>query len=410
LTKMTFSAQLDILQRSTHRFLRSCGKSGDLSDLGEDEFFSFSLYIRNSGCRDYHWQLASVQIDGQEPRHWSAGTASAAKRVRLYITHRNMVPFLTTGTHQVVWYLDGREVHRQQFVITQSADWSRRFPIPTQAEIAAYRNPGKHRSPYIGAWLQIPPETRYSEYQIDFRVGHLPIGTYCCLGNWHMDDSALRSRFSSVECGWVHGYAGFQRIDTGETVSIMSFWDIFCRNAAGRKITLSAKRLYPDQVIGGGRFWGEGTGERGTRPFDWEANHWYRMHLKCIPGKDSTIVEQWVHDLETGTQTMLCRYATVLPDSAFHGNIAVFLENYLWETAGQVRSMEVRNAQYRDAATKQWHPITEVQIDSRGGLPDYEGSYNFGVSGNCAWMITSGVGGDWFHNGKGKPPTTFSLK
>ena len=29
-------------------------------------------------------------------------------------------------------------------------------------------------------------------------------------------------------------------------------------------------------------------------------------------------------------------------------------------------------------------------------------SYNFGVSGDHFWMITSGVGGDWYGNGTGK--------
>ena len=90
--------------------------------------------------------------------------------------------------------------------------------------------------------------------------------------------------------------------------------------------------------------------------------------------------------------------------------IAVFLENFLPETAGEVRSMEVCNARYLEAGKKQWKDIESVYVSCRDGLPRYEGSYNFGVNGNRLWMITSGCGGDWFYNERGKKGTLFHFE
>ena len=248
---------------------------------------------------------------------------------------------------------------------SRNTDWEALFPIPSPGEIRAYRNPQKRRSPYLCGYLQVPRNVRYTEYQVDFRAGHLPRGTYCCLGCWAMDLSGLRRHYRSVPDMYTSAYAGFQRIDDGRTVSIMSFWDISCTDRSGRQITLRPKILYPDTQIGGGEFWGEGTGARCTAPYEWEAGHWYRMHLRCVnpPDVGTTYVEQWVRDLETGEKRLLCCYDTLIPNSAFLGNAAIFLENYLWETAGQVRSMEVRNPMYRREDTGKWHRITQVLLD-----------------------------------------------
>ncbi|MBR2889330.1 MAG: DUF3472 domain-containing protein [Oscillospiraceae bacterium] len=298
---------------------------------------------------------------------------------------------------------------------SRNTDWEALFPIPSPGEIRAYRNPQKRRSPYLCGYLQVPRNVRYTEYQVDFRAGHLPRGTYCCLGCWAMDLSGLRRHYRSVPDMYTSAYAGFQRIDDGRTVSIMSFWDISCTDRSGRQITLRPKILYPDTQIGGGEFWGEGTGARCTAPYEWEAGHWYRMHLRCVnpPDVGTTYVEQWVRDLETGEKRLLCCYDTLIPNSAFLGNAAIFLENYLWETAGQVRSMEVRNPMYRREDTGKWHRITQVLLDPQDGpdhgLDPYIGSYDFGIQEDRIWMITCGAGGDWLHNGRGRKRNQYTI-
>lgn len=291
--------------------------------------------------------------------------------------------------------------------------WDSIFEIPSQEEIQSYNGSATNRSPYLYGWFTLPDETKYTEYVIDFKAGHLPKGTYCCLGNWKMDYSTLESQYENVRTEYegVNAYAGFQNIYNGDKMGIMSFWDVFYEDESGVEQKLRAKRIYPKEVTNKEEFDGEGTGAHCSVPYAWEANHWYRMHLKCGTSQSTgnTTVEQWVCDLETGEYTLVCGYDTGVKNSLFKGSIAVFLENYMPEHAGNVRSMEICNAKYLDASTNQWTTLTTVYVASANGLPQYEGSYDFGVSDGHLWMITSGVGGDWFNNGKGKKATYLSL-
>jgi len=409
LEKVTFAAKLEVFAAGTNQYLRD--SDGDLSALGAGEFLSFSLHIRNGGLQPFRWQQATVRIDGGPPSRWLTGQVGPGKRGWLHTAARHMAPYMAPGTHTVEWEFDGKQAYKAAFLLTRQMNWQGVFPCPTASEIAQYRNPHNRRSPYLTGWFLAPAGTRYTEYAVEFRAGHLPRGTYCSLGNWTMDLTDLRRRYRSVDAPFIHAYAGFQRIADGRTVGIMSFWDMDCTDCQGNRKTLQAKREYPAQVLDGGRFDGEGTGARNSVLFDWGPGKWYRMHLKCVPSAitGNTCLEQWVRDLETGRDTLLSRFDTNLKNSAIQGNIAVFLENYLPQTAGEIRSMEVRNPVYLDASTGTWRKFQQVHLSSQAGVPHYEGSYGFGVEEGRIWMITSGVGGDWFGNGKGKPGTYYEL-
>lgn len=311
-------------------------------------------------------------------------------------------------------YIYGRDAYGKRLSLAQGMNWQTVFEIPSSAEIQKHNRKSRIRSPYIYGWLSIPAGTIYTEYSIEFKAEYLPKGTYCCLGNWTMDYSSLERQYKSVRTEYqgVHAYAGFQNLHNGKMVSIMSFWDIFCKDSYGRETVIRAKRVYPKMTSYSEEFTGEGTGVHCTVPYDWKANHWYRMHLRCVTSRETgnTVVEQWVCDVETEQYVLLCSYDTGVKNSSFKGSIAVFLENYLTEYSGEVRSMEVRNAKYFNAVTKKWQSITEAYIGSDSGLPRYEGSYNFGAFGNEFWMITSGVGGDWFNNGKGRKGTHIKVR
>lgn len=406
-------AQLDIFSKTTKKKLKDWGKCGDLSSLKEDEYFNFSLYLKNNDVLPFCWKEAYVRVDGGNIWRWKAGQIRPGSRCVFPIAYHNVLTCAVAGTHEVIWYFDGKEVHREYFHLTCSMNWKKVFPIPTEEQIKAYRNPYQRRSPYLCGWLNIPKTMRYTEYMVDFRVGHLPKGTYVSLGNWKMDHSSLKKQYKSIKMyvDATHAYAGFQRIADGSTTAIMSFWDIECTDRSGNTRKLCSSRLYPEQVLKGGRFGGEGEGARSNVPFSWEAGHWYRMHLKAISSKErkGTIVEQWVCDLETDTYTLLTRFLVPIENSAFIGNIGIFLENFLPETAGEVRSMEVCNPKYLRESTGKWCSVTDVFLASNGGVPRYEGSYNFGIIDDRIYMITSGVGGDWFGNGKGKKMGQFSL-
>ena len=402
------------LYRAPHFFLGYRNAFGDLSQLKEGEFYSFILHIQNTGPQPFAWTEACVRVDGGPAWGWAAGTIPAGFESVFPVYAQNMRTCMTPGPHTAVWYFDGQEVHRQRFFFTRETPWNRLFPLPTEQQIAQYPNRRNLRSPYLAAWLLIPREIRFTEYQVDFRAGHLPRGTYCCLGQWSMDLSGLRRRYASVrtEYSHVHGYAGLQRLSDGSTAAIMSFWDIFCGDGTGKERLLRPRILWPRDPIHGDSFSGEGTGARCLTHFPWMAGRWYRMHLRSFVSRESgtTLVEQWVQDLETGKEQIISCYDTGIPDSAFVGNVAVFLENFLPETAGSVRSMEICNAMYRREDSGRWQPVTQVYASSEGGLPHYEGSYNFGVEENRLWMITSGLGGDWFGSGKGRQAAYLSLE
>jgi hypothetical protein len=147
-------------------------------------------------------------------------------------------------------------------------------------------------------------------------------------------------------------------------------------------------------------------------PFDWKAGRWYRMLLQCRETENgTTAVEQWVCDLETGAWTLIARYDTLIPGSCFVGPNCFFLENFDPDYAGEIRTMEVRNVRIRNASNGKWQSVKTASIGSNGGMPHYNGSYNYGSDADCFWMITSGVGGDWF--GTRKVPAnnkSFSVK
>ena len=135
------------------------------------------------------------------------------------------------------------------------------------------------------------------------------------------------------------------------------------------------------------------------------------MLLQCGTSAETgnTTVEQWICDLETNQWTKLCVYDTGLKNSCFVGNVAFFLENYIKELAGDVRSMEIRNPRIRKVGDSGWTNLTQAYMTSQGGIPKYNGSYAFGTDNDRFWMITSGVGGDWYGNGKGQAAKTYTI-
>ena len=294
-----------------------------------------------------------------------------------------------------------------------SRDWGALFAFPSPEEITTYQSQSTHRSPYIAGWPLISADTHYTEYVVDFKADYLPNGTYCCLGNWSLDYSSLLQQYQSyrTEYEGVSGYAGFQSLDDGSRVSIMSFWDVYCTTPDGSMTTIRAQRVYPDATYQSDSFDGEGTGAHCIVPYDWQAGYWYQMHLKCVTSESTgnTVIEQWVYDYARDESTLLCSYDLGVPNVCFKGANAFFLENFCEQFSGEVRTMEVRNPAYLDADTLQWYTVTSADMHSEGGLPQYEGSYNFGADSECFWMITSGVGGDWYGNGQGKHEGNYSI-
>ena len=132
-----FSSQLDVFSISAKKHLRSCGTSGELSPLGADEYFSFTLYIHNSDTRPYVWSEAYVRVDGGQPLRWPQGQVKPGARGVLRISPSKMAAYATPGIHNAVWYFDGMPVHREQFQLSAGMNWAQVFPMPSREQNSA---------------------------------------------------------------------------------------------------------------------------------------------------------------------------------------------------------------------------------------------------------------------------------
>ena len=123
--------------------------------------------------------------------------------------------------------------------------WDRALSLPTRYEQQGYGT--ERTSPYIVCVPDFGRTDRYIEYAVDFRADHLPNATYLSTLSWYMGSEQLSRQYASVQrdAGWA-GYCGFQSLDDGRRVAIMSIWDTFCTDAQGRTTVIRARRIYPE--------------------------------------------------------------------------------------------------------------------------------------------------------------------
>ena len=279
--------------------------------------------------------------------------------------------------------------------VTASASpiWRERIPFPSESEIEKYNEISSSRSPYIVGWMTTEHIGRYTEYSIDFKADMVPPFTYCSWANFHLDYSALKSRYASWSYEGIGGYAGLQQRTASQRAnSILSFWDVYCRNEKGEIVNvIRAKLVYPEPGTDES-FSGEGEGAHHLTDYPWKPGQWYRMLLQCSRSDSTgnTTIQQWICDLSSNSWTKLCEYDLGVPNVAFIRDNAVFLENFNPSTSGDVRTMEVRNARAKAENSTRWISIRSATFQQNYRLP---GSYNFGIDGDTFWMITTGISG-----------------
>lgn len=412
----TCTGEVCVYGASNETYRRSCGQIGDLGALGDDEYLSFCAMVEYSGAQPLEVASMYIRVDGGDKWGWASFTMEPGYRARFHVYSNNMRICGTVGAHRLDWYINDVHVYSCTLTITREMAWSSALPLPTLSQILARNDSDSPRAPFIGAWLQMPDNVKYTQYAVDFRASDLPQGTYCCLGQWGMDLSSLRNKLTDIHKNYdvspsTIAYAGFQRLSgSRDNVAIMSFWDLFGTDRSGAEQCVRAKLVYPADDDGNGEFGGEGTGAHILVPYAWEADHWYRMLLRAFEGSNgNTWVQQWVCDLESGEWTLLSCYDTLLQNSAFTGDVAFFLENFYPRYAGEVRTLELCNPRILRDDTNKWFGVTSAYISSQGGLPQYEGAYAFGAQGNSFWMISTGVGGDWYGTGRGQGGSTFTI-
>jgi hypothetical protein len=151
---------------------------------------------------------------------------------------------------------------------------------------------------------------------------------------------------------------------------------------------IRAKLVYPENETEAA-FGGEGTGAQYLPDYEWQAGKWYRMILHCDRSETTgnTTVAMWAVELESGRETLLCVYDLGAPDVCFRGDVAVFLECFDPKTAGDVRSMEVRNIAV-NGTDGRGYALTKGFFSENY---EYPGSYRFGADGDTFWLITTGV-------------------
>jgi len=356
------------------------------ASLGADEYAAFSFLVKNISSYDISLSSAAVCADGEELVRWGAFTIKSDATVDLH-AFREAMAGLQPGLHTAQLYIDGSLMHERSF--TLGRDWSRVMSLPTASQQAALRT--DRRSPYIVCTPYFEGVAGSTEYAVDFIVDEAPKGTYFCAYDWDMDLSDLRQSYNAVWRAYegTAAYAGFQVHDDGSHHAIFSVWDTYCQDASGRVTTIRAKQVYPSGEAK--PFDGEGYGVQCIIPCDWQEGHSYRMLLQQSrsAGTGNVLMAMWLCDLETMQWTKLIEYDLGVRDTWITQGGA-FLENYLSEYAGALRTMELSNFRARDKDSGSWVAADRAVFCQNYGYP---GSYNYGSDGRTFWAITTGLAG-----------------
>ena len=269
--------------------------------------------------------------------------------------------------------------------------WDSHMSLPSAYEQTSYK--ANDIAPYITFWPDLGSHGKYSEFSVDFRAEHLPRGTYLAVFNWWMESEELNRKYTSVTNDFgVAGYCGFQVHENGTHAAILTVWDKFCTDKNGRTTVYKANQVYPENGKYSARDYkgAEGSFLHTIVPYDWKEDHDYRALLQIGQnwGTHNANVAFWVCDLETNAWTLLVQYELGYDEVYLTGTCS-FLENYITEYAGQVRSMILSN--YRaNSYDSGW-------VAARSGSfalgYDHPGSYNYGSTSNGFWAITTGIPG-----------------
>ena len=276
-------------------------------------------------------------------------------------------------------------------------DWRSYMGTPTAQQLAAAR--GTSRSPYIAIYYHFPKVSRFLECSVDLHVDHQPLGTYVCPMNWWMDVSSLQARYASVYndyTGTPGGYCGFQTLGDGSRVFIMTVWSTFCQDRKGTVTVFDPQVIYPEGKGKANVGLGEGTFVQCILPYDWHAGRDYRVLLQHEVSKTTgnVVLTSWVCDMVKNEWAKLVSFDVGVPD-VYMSSLGGFLEDFLTEYAGELRSLQLSNIRVRSANTYQWVWADSAKFSINGSVSDlnYSGSCNFGTDGASLWAITSGVSG-----------------
>lgn len=347
---------------------------------------SFCFRLRNDGGTTCRISNSYVLINGGERLGWGEFSLAPGQSTLLHVFTHNMKK-LGAGIYRVELYLNGSLACTQYFTLL--LDWFRIVSMPDALQTLSYRP--SNRAPYITFYPDCTGVDGFTAYSVDFIAEYQPKGTYLCTCNWWLDDSALKKQYASVDMQGASGYCGFQVLEDGSRVAIMSLWDIYCKDRAGNQKTIRGKLVYPESGIGSDSFDNEGNGVHCLTPYDWKEDHPYRMLLQQErAGNGNAMLTMWACDLETMAWTRLVSYDLGMTEACIQ-SAACFLEDFIARD-GSLRSMELCNFRVLDRKTGRWKPILK---GSFAQYYDYPGSYAYGADNGEFWCITTALPGVW---------------
>ena len=246
---------------------------------------------------------------------------------------------------------------------------------------------------------------RITEYAIDFSVDDMNRGTYFSTFNAEMDTADFTQKGLGIceNYGTAAGfYGGFQYLEDGGRAIIMTVWDVICEDAQGNEKVFRATPLYADEKARIKSESDETSMEGDFRQFiidyPWEARHPYRVLLQM--GKNeatgNATVTMQVCDLTRHEWKKLVTWDLGYPSRYIRTDgLCGFLENYLVQYSGDVRSANFSNIRGRSAQSGEWTAADSVRFSVNNSVDsfDYVGSCQFGADDHSYYMITSGVSG-----------------
>ncbi len=388
---VTYEFAFGVHTIGTDEYVRHVGPDLSADTLGSDEYYVLYLTLRNGTGKAMHISKAVLTVDSTSWT-WSDLTVKTAHSLRLSY---DSMKSIGAGTHQCTLKLDGKTVFTHTFDMPR--DWGSLMPLPTQAQLNS--RSGSLRSPYIAYYMRFP-SGGFTEYSIELRTDHDPLGTYICPMMWWMDLSALEKQYEKVWADYGSpgaGYCGLQVWNDGTHGVIMTLWDVFCRDRSGHVTQIKAEVLYPKNAADTRHDnSSEGSFVHYSYPFDWKPGRDYRLLLQQYTGDSGNKqMDLWILDITANAWTLLFSFDTHIRSDIPIYSIGGFLEDFNSATAGEVRTMEFRNARAHMKKTGRWVNAEGVTfaVNVSVGITDYSGSYNFGQDSRSCWIITSGVQG-----------------
>lgn len=266
-----------------------------------------------------------------------------------------------------------------------SRDWAELMDLPSAEEIASRNQSGGDCAPFVAGSFSTG-DTTYSGVSVDFKADQMPAGTYCAVSHFNFTYPTL-SQYPDLhtsQYGYA-GFAGFQRLEDGSYVVLMSIWDEIY-TADGQEQRIRARLIEPEPD-GETAFSNQGTGVKYQPIFPWKEGLWYQAMIYLGTSKETgnTTLEYWVQNLETEQWFQVCTYDLGAPSVGFKGDLVFSLSNNFPQTAGEIRTMEIRNARI---LSNEWVTLTSGTLRQ---YYDHKGSYCAGAEGDTVYLLTTGV-------------------